>query len=211
MATQTEQPVQTTPPLYRFTVEKYHRMIEAGILGDDDRVELIAGEVVRMAAMGSKHAGCIQRLTRLLPTRLGEREHLRVQLPVTVPDYDEPEPDLAVVRARPDDYDQGHPTPSDALLLIEVADTSLAYDRGMKLPTYARAGFPETWLVDLVGSGIEQHTDPDRETGAYRSVRRFGHGETISSSVLPGLALSVDSVLGGATSAPSSSGNGPNV
>ncbi len=204
MTTQIYGAAQLDRPRHRFTLDDYHAMAEVGILGEDDRVELIGGEVVQMAAMGARRAGCVQRLTRLLLPVLSDGVQLRVQLPVAIPDYDEPEPDLALVRAREDDYDQSHPTPADVLLLIEVADTSLVYDRGVKLPIYARAGIPETWIADLSATSVGRHGDPDTETGAYRSVARFGLAETVRSSVLPELTLPVDSVLGRASSGSSS-------
>lgn len=177
-----------------FTTDEYDRMAEAGILGEDDRVELIGGEVVRMAAMGARHAGCLTDLTRLLPSRLGAPTLLRVQLPVAIPDFDEPEPDLAIVRPRGDAYREGHPTPPDVLLLIEVSDSTLEFDRRVKIPLYARAGIPEAWLVELRNEAIERHTEPSPE--GYRSVRRFRRGETVTSAALPSLVLAVDEVLG---------------
>ncbi|MDP9383296.1 MAG: Uma2 family endonuclease [Chloroflexota bacterium] len=204
MTTQIYGAAQLDRPRHRFILDDYHAMAEVGILGEDDRVELIGGEVVQMAAMGARRAGRVQRLTRLLLPVLSDGVQLRVQLPVAIPDYDEPEPDLALVRAREDDYDQSHPTPADVLLLIEVADTSLVYDRGVKFPIYARAGIPETWIADPSGTSVERHGDPDTETGAYRSVAWFGLGETVRSSVLAELTLPVDSVLGRASSGSSS-------
>jgi Uma2 family endonuclease len=177
-----------------FTTDEYDRMAEAGILGEDDRVELIGGEVVRMAAMGARHAGCTTRLTQSLVPRLGRSALVRVQLPVAIPNYDEPEPDVAVVRFREDAYGHAHPTPADVLLLIEVSDSTLEFDRRVKIPLYARAGIPEAWLVELRNEAIERHTEPSPE--GYRSVRRFRRGETVTSAALPSLVLAVDEVLG---------------
>ncbi len=177
----------------RFTVNEYERMGEAGILREDDRLELIGGEIVRMAAMGARHAACVRRLTRLLVRALGEAASVSIQLPVAIPDYDEPEPDIAVLHPREDEYEHRHPTPADVLLLVEVADTSLAYDRAVKLPLYARAGIPEAWLVDLPGEVVERHTEPSRD--GYRQVTRFERGETLESTVLPSLVLAVSDVL----------------
>jgi Uma2 family endonuclease len=109
------------------SVEEYERLSECGVLHEDERVELIGGELVRMAAMKARHAGCVRRLSRRLERRLGDSVTVSAQLPLAIPEYDEPEPDVAVLRPRDDDYERAHPTPDDALLVIEVADTSLGY------------------------------------------------------------------------------------
>lgn len=196
MATQTQQPVEVVRTRRQFTVEEYARMLAAGVLLEGERVELMGGEVVRKPMMGSRHAGCIQYLDEEVRSVLPPETALRVQLPVTIPEYDEPEPDIAVVRRRADRYRDGHPRPVHVLLLIEVSDTTLASDQRVKLPVYARAGIPESWVVDINGEGIERHTDPDPTSGTYRSVVRFNRGEVIQSTVLPGLALPGDDVLG---------------
>lgn len=198
MSTQTRYPVATPRPRHRFTVEDYRRMIEVGILGEDARVELIGGEVVRMSAMNARHGAAIRQLDKRLQRTLGETASIGVQLPITIPPYDEPEPDVAVLRAREDEYALAKPTPADALLLIEVSDSTLAYDRDVKLGIYARAGIPESWLVDLTprGDAIERHTEPDPATGTYRTVARFGRGEEVTSTVLPRIRLPVDAILG---------------
>jgi Uma2 family endonuclease len=133
----------------RFTVHDYHRMGEAGILHEDDRVELIEGELVEMTAIGTRHFSCVNRLNRLLVMHVGDDAIVSVQNPVRLNEYNEPQPDLTVIRPR--DYLESLPKPEDVLLLIEVSDTTLAYDRGVKLPLYARAGIREVWIVDLLG------------------------------------------------------------
>jgi Uma2 family endonuclease len=175
----------------RFTVDEYHRMAEAGILHEDDRVELIGGEIVEMSPIGGRHAACVREINRLLGRQVDDELRVDVQSPVRLGERGEPQPDLAVIRAR--DYGDSLPTPEDVLLLIEVADTSLASDRDVKLPLYARAGIAEVWLVDLNGGAIERHTEPS-ENG-YRLVRRAMPGETLESAALPGLAAPVDVVL----------------
>jgi Uma2 family endonuclease len=125
----------------RFTVHDYHRMGEAGILHEDDRVELIEGEIVEMAAIGTRHFSCVNRLNRLLVMSVGDEAVISVQNPVRLNEHTELQPDLAVIRAR--DYRESLPEPDDVLLLIEVSDTTLAYDRGVKLPLYAKAGITE--------------------------------------------------------------------
>ncbi len=180
----------------RFTVDEYHRMIEPDILDEYDRVELIGGEIVEMSAMGARHAASVSQLSRRLERLLGDSVSIRVQMPLAIPSYDEPEPDVAVCRFREDEYALAHPTPSDALIAIEESDSTLGYDADEKLGVYARAGIPEVWIVDLTrgGDAIYRHSDPD--SGRYRTVMRFVRGEEISSTILPSLALSVDSVLG---------------
>ena len=177
---------------WRFTVHDYHRMGEAGILHEDDRVELIEGELVEMAAIGTRHFTCVNGLTRLLVRTMGDDAIVSVQNPVRLNEYNEPQPDLTVIRPR--DYRISLPVPEDVLLLIEVSDTTLSYDRNVKLPLYARAGIREVWIVNLPGGTIERHTDAS-EVG-YRSLKRARRGEVLESVALPGLALAVDDVLG---------------
>ena len=150
-----------------FTTDEYEWMAETGLLGEDERIELIGGEIVRLAAMGTRHARCMRRFSRLLYGQLGTDVVISAQLPVSIPDHDEPEPDIALLRPRADDYIT-HPTPADVLIAIEVSDTSLAYDRRVKLPLYARAGIPEAWLTDLAGDAVERHTEPSPH--GYRRV-----------------------------------------
>jgi len=176
----------------RFTVEDYHRMAEAGILGEDDRVELIAGEIVEMSPVGGRHVEAVSRFTRLLSRQVGDGMLVNVQSPIRLTNDGEPEPDLAVVRDRA--YGGELPTAADVLLVIEVADTSLAYDRNVKLPLYAAAGIPEAWLYDVGAAAIERHSEP--RNGRYRLVALAGRGESLTSTVLPAVTLSVDDILG---------------
>ena len=176
----------------RFTVHDYHRMGEAGILHEDDRVELIEGEIVEMAAIGTRHFTCVNALNRLLVRGVGDEAIVSVQNPVRLDEHTEPQPDLTVLRTR--DYRRSLPGPGDVLLLIEVSDTTLPYDRGVKLPLYARAGIPEVWIVDLAGETVERHTDPSGN--GYRRIERARRGETIESAALPELSFRVDAVLG---------------
>ncbi len=177
---------------WRFTVHDYHRMGEAGILQEDDRVELIEGELVEMTAIGSRHFACVNGLTRLLVRAVDDEAIVSVQNPVRLNEYNEPQPDLTVIRPR--DYRLSLPGPEDVLLLIEVSDTTLTYDRNVKLPLYARAGIGEVWIVNIPGGLIERHTDAS-EVG-YRGLKRARRGETLESVALPSLALAVDDVLG---------------
>lgn len=148
---------------HRLTVADYHRMGEAGILTEDQRVELIEGEIVDMSPMGSRHAGIVKLLNRILAQAVGDLAIVSIQDPVRLSDFSEPEPDIALLRPRPDFYVKSHPGPRDVLLLIEVADASVRYDRDVKLPLYARHGIAEVWLVDLEGGKITLHTQPEGE------------------------------------------------
>jgi Uma2 family endonuclease len=183
-------------PLVRrsFTVEEFHRMARAGVFHEDDRVELLDGEIVEMTPIGPEHAGCVGALTRLLTRLLGERVFVWVQNPVHLPDRSEPQPDVALLRPRPDGYRTAHPLPPDILLVIEVADASLESDRAAKLPLYAEAGIPEVWLVNLPGGVIEISRDPSG--GVYASVRTARRGETIAPLAFPTATLHVDDILG---------------
>lgn len=178
----------------RFTSAEYHAMAAAGILAKDERVELIAGEIVRMAPIRSRHAGCVKRLNRRLTRGLDERALISIQDPVALGDDSEPQPDVAVLRPRDDDYTHSHPQPADVLLIIEVADSSLAYDRSVKIPLYARAGIAETWLVCLEERRLEVHRNPSA-TG-YREVRILRPGDLVAPLAFPDFEITVDSILG---------------
>lgn len=179
---------------YLFTVEEYHRMGEAGIFRENDRVELIEGEIVEMTPIGSRHAACVDRVAQLFFERAARRAIVRVQNPIRLGKHSEPQPDLVLLRPRPDFYAQGHPGPEDVLLLVEVAETSAEYDRTIKLPLYARSGIPEVWLVDLAAAAVEVHRRPTPE--GYQEVQRVRRGERVSSQAFPDLDLAVDEVLG---------------
>ena len=177
-----------------FNVDEYHRMAEAGILSEHDRVELIEGEIVEMSPIGVRHNACIDRLNALLNRYATPDAIVRVQGSVRLSDLSEPQPDIALLRFREDFYGGGQPGPADILLIIEVADTSLPYDRGVKLPLYAGAGISEFWLVDLPGQAIEVYTRPSG--GEYRASRVARRGESLAVSNIPGLVLTIDDILG---------------
>ena len=176
----------------RFTVHEYHRMAEAGILHEDDRVELIEGEVSEMSPIGALHASAVRNLNRLIGQQVSEEFLVDVQNPVRLDEDNEPEPDLAVIRMR--DYRDSLPGPEDVLLLIEVADTTLSYDRNVKLPLYTRSGIPEVWIVDLEGEIVERHTAPSGEI--YRHLERVRRGETLAPAALPDLSFDANAVFG---------------
>ena len=178
----------------RFNVTEYYKMAKAGILKPDDRVELIEGEIIKMTAIGSPHAACVSRLVRLLPKATGERALLWVQNPVRLDDFSEPVPDIALLKLRDDYYATRHPTPTDALLLIEVADSSLLKDRNIKVPLYAGAGISEIWIVNLPKETIEVYSDA--LNGKYRKCQKFKRGQVVKSPTVKGLALKVNEILG---------------
>jgi Uma2 family endonuclease len=172
---------------HRITVDEYHRMIEAGSLGEDDRVQLIGGAIVAMTPQGPAHALAIQNLTRLLAPALPADLALRVQLPLTLPHESEPEPDVAVVRLEDARSREHHPR--TALLVVEVAGDSLHFDRQPKAALYARAGIPEYWIVNLAESTVEVHRDPDPATGAYRARAIVSAEGALTATSVPGLGV----------------------
>jgi len=179
----------------RFTIEEYHRMGEVGILGDDERLELIAGHIVVREPIGSHHAGTVDRLNRLWTSRVGERAIVRVQNPVVLPEEaSEVQPDVMLLAPRADFYTASHPTPADVLLLVEVADTSLLLDRRVKMPLYARAGIREAWLCDLTTGRVHVHRDVT--AGRYSSVRTFTGEQRLTVEALPDMSVTVGEMLG---------------
>lgn len=172
---------------HRFTTADYHRMAEVGIFGEDSRVELIRGQIVDMAPIGAPHLGMVNRLNRLLSALLEGRGLVSVQNPVRLDNGSEPEPDVAVLKPRADDYESATPRPEEVLLLIEVADSTLRDDRDVKIPLYAESGIPECWLVDIVGRAVEIYRQPVR--GRYAESRRVGPAGTLDIAALPGVSL----------------------
>jgi len=181
------------PVRHRFTVDEYHQMAVGGVFTEDDRVELLEGEVVEMAPIGSRHAGCVNRLNMFFAKRLTGLAIVAVQNPVRLNEHSEPQPDFALLRPRPDAYASRHPGPEDVVLLVEVADTTAAWDRGHKLPLYAAAGVPEVWLVDLTAAVVEVCHRP--EGAAYREVRAAVPAEHIAPEAFPEVSLSVRDLL----------------
>ena len=184
-------------PLRRFTVDEYFAMAEAGILKREERVELIDGLIVEMAPIGNNHLGTTDLYTMSLVRRrrVGDRAIVRVQGSILLAERSMPEPDLALLRARPDFYRYRAAVPDDVLLLIEVADSSVDYDRHQKLPRYAQAVIPEVWITVLPEGIIEAHTEP--AGGRYTRNRIYAPGDTISPACFPDIVLSVDEILPG--------------
>ena len=176
-----------------FNVDEYYAMAEAGILAEDDRVELLDGEIIAMAPIGSRHASCVDRLSEMLFEKLGRRAILRVQGPVRLDNSTEPQPDLLLLERR--DYSEGHPGPDDVLLLIEVSDTTAGFDRNEKLSLYARSGIREVWIVDLPAQSVGVHTEP---TGSeYGNSSVVGRDECLVPAAFGDVGLPVNRVLAG--------------
>lgn len=177
-----------------FSVDEYHRMGEAGILTEDDRVELIEGEIVQMTPVGSRHAACVDRLNQLLGRALGQRAIIRIQSPIHLSDLSEPEPDLTLLVPREDFYAEAHPTPNEILLVVEVGDSSRSFDAETKAPLYARHGIPELWLVDLETAEVTVHREPTPD--GYRSVELETGDAPLSPEAFPAIRLTVPAIVG---------------
>ncbi|HEY8599057.1 MAG TPA: Uma2 family endonuclease [Thermomicrobiales bacterium] len=169
----------------RFTVDEYERMVEAGVLTEDDRTELLAGEVVEITPIGIRHMNCVNRAAKIIARNIGDEFILSVQNPIRLSNDGMPQPDLAVFADRGDDAPM--PTDDEVLLAIEVADSTRDNDRQIKLPLYAAAGIAETWLFDLAAETIERHTAP--LDGRYTLIAVAGRGQSLDSTVIPGLTL----------------------
>ena len=176
-----------TPARRLFTVDDYHAMTQAGILSEDDRVELIEGEIVVMSPVGSRHAACVDILAELLIRAVDDRTAVRVQSPIGLGESTEPQPDVCVLLRREDAYSEKLPQPEDVLLVIEVSDTSLDFDRRVKARLYARHGIRQFWLVDLAGRTVEVHGGPGPDGYGERSVHAVGDRVPV-----PGLEIDLE-------------------
>lgn len=180
---------------HRFTVEQYHRMGEARVLAEHDRVELIEGEIIEKPMINPSHASTVDRIHHVLTTRLAGRAIVGVQGPVVLAAEDsEPEPDVTLLRPRADFYRSAHPEPPDILLVIEVAGTWLDFDRRVKVPLYARAGLSEVWVIDIEAERIGVYRRPG--TTGHAEVRLVHRGETLAPEAFPDLLLNVEELLG---------------
>lgn len=176
------------------TVREYDQMIQSGVFGEDERIELIAGEIRNMSPIGSKHAACVNRLNMFLTMSLAKKAMISIQNPIKLSDLSEPQPDVALLRPRPDFYATGLPMPTDVLLLIEVSDSTLDYDRIEKLPRYAQAGIPEVWLIDITNEVVEQYSRP--RNNRYADATTLERGQTIQAHSMSELSIEVDQILG---------------
>jgi Uma2 family endonuclease len=184
-----------TVPIVRrlFTVADYARMRETGILAEDDRVELIDGEVRVMSPIGPGHAAIVKRLNTILSRLLSDTAILSVQDPIQLHDSSEPQPDLAILHYRADFYANAHPVADDVLLVIEVADTSIDNDRDEKIPRYAAAQIAEAWLINIANQTVEQYSQP--RNGKYLAKQLVERGDTIVAHVVTGLHLPIDHIF----------------
>ncbi len=179
---------------WQFTSVDFLQMARTGILNEDDRVELIDGEVRVMSPIGPSHSGVGDCLNELLIQALAQRANVRVKSSVLLNEFTQPQPDVAILRRRTDFYRDKLPEPNDILLLIEVADSSRKYDRDEKIPRYAAAGILETWLIDLAAATVKQYLQP--AAAGYQSVRTFVRGQTFNAMSLPGLTLALNDIFG---------------
>jgi Uma2 family endonuclease len=176
-------------PIRRFCVDEYHRLIEAGVLGEDEHAELIDGVIFAVAPQGPAHAYVVQELNRLLVLQLGDEHRLRPQLPATLDDWNEPEPDLAIVLTEKTRSRKRHP--DHALVVIEVAESSLRYDRQRKAPLYASRRIPEYWIVNVSERSVEVHRDPDPAALRYQITEVFRCGQAVVSQSVPAIRIEV--------------------
>ena len=176
-----------------FTVDAYQRLGELGILHQDDRVELVAGQVVEMTPIGDRHASCVRRVINLFAPNLRDVAVLDAQNPVVLGTHDAPQPDLALLHRRAGGY-ATHPRAADVLLVVEVADRSVSYDREIKIPRYGAVGVPEAWLVDLVGDAVCVCRRPG--PNGYAEIVTVTRAGTLRPLLLPGVAIVVDEILG---------------
>jgi Uma2 family endonuclease len=177
-----------------FTVDEYYKMAEVGIFDEDSRVELIEGEIIEMSPPGNRHIACVNRATELFVTKLGRRVIVSPQNPVRLSNMTEPQPDLVVLKPRPDYYETKRLSAEDTFLVIEISDTSLRYDRNRKLLLYAKYGVPEVWIEDLQHNVILVYRDPDAKS--YATCLELRPGESISMLAFPHVLFTVTSLLG---------------
>lgn len=190
----------TQAAIKRFTLAEYHRLIELGFLTEDDRVQLIRGELVQMAAKGTPHSVCNTKLVRALDRLVGDRAVVRGQEPIVLPADSEPEPDVAIARGQPDDYLSNHPYPKDILLVIEVSDSTLEYDQNVKLSLYAEDQIQDYWIVNLVANQLERYSQPYQDSQGnfgYRIRQIALRNETVTLPGFPDLSLDLNCVFPG--------------
>jgi len=186
--------VNTSPPLYQFNIDQYEMMRVAAILGKQDRVELIEGEIRSLFPVTLHHMAVVNRLTMAMTTAVGHSAIVSVQHPIVLNRYNQPQPDLAVLKYRDDFYNQAFPRPEDILLLIEVADTSAHFDRTRKKSIYATNGIKEYWLVDIARGQVEQYNGPI--AGDYHTVSVLKRGQQIRPAAMPEIQFEIIEILG---------------
>ena len=177
-----------------FTTDEYYRMAEVGILTPDDRVELIEGEIIRMSSIGTRHAGCVNRTSGFVYVEVPRESDRDRSEPAHLNQYNEPQPDLLLLKHREDYYASKHPSPEDTLLLLEVSDTTLGFDLNVKIPIYAATGIPEVWIADLRKNIIRVFRNP--EAGQYRTVLTFNADDALSVLAFPEVAFKASDLIG---------------
>ena len=186
--------MQTEATKKLFTVDEYYKMADAGILGEHDRTELIEGEIIEMSAMGARHAAVVTRVNDLFVPLFKGKALLRPQLPLRLNDFNEPQPDVVLLKPRRDCYSSKHPGPADVFLVLEISDSSLKYDRDVKLRIYAAARLPEVWIADLAGDSLLVYRNPSGK--GYKTFLSCRRGDTLSCLTFPDVTLAVDELLG---------------
>ena len=178
----------------KFTVKQYHKMVESGILSEDDQVELIRGEIIEMSPIGTRYAACVRRFNNLLSRRLSGRVIVDTQNPVELSETSEPQPDVVLLQLRADFYETAHPQPEDIFLIVEIAATTVKYDCEVKISLYAEESITEVWLVDINGECVEVYREPT--PGGYQNIQTFGRGQNLSALAFSDVMISVNEVLG---------------
>ncbi len=203
MAAVLEIPVETTteleialaiiPGSRRFTAQEYQQLAEIGVLGEDERVELIEGRIVQMCAKSMNHAIATRRANRFFTKLLGDRAIVSVQDPILLNDYSEPEPDIVLVAPPEERYLDHHPTPKEVFLVLEIADSSLAYDRDERCPLFAQNRIVQFCLLNLKDRELEDYRDPGRS--GYRSKQTYAEGQSFNLAAFPKISVKVKDLL----------------
>lgn len=181
-------------PHRKFTVDEYHNFIESGVFAPEERLELWEGEFIEMSPIGKRHAGCVAGLTAYLNHLFFQKLVVWTQNPIVLNNFSEPEPDVCLLKQRNDFYRTVNATAQDVLLTIEVADSTVKYDRDIKFPKYAENGIPEAWLIDLENDRIEIHSQPTKN--GYKLVKILHRGDIAESTVFEEIKIAVDDILG---------------
>jgi Uma2 family endonuclease len=181
---------------YSFSVEEYHKLADAGVLHEDSRVELIEGELIKMPPIGPPHASSTEILVESFILKLARRAIVRIQDPVWLNDHTEPEPDIVIARLQPERYRKSHPRPGDILQIVEIADSTLEYDRNVKMPLYAEHGIPEAWLLDVGAKQLEIYLDPSDT--AYRRCLKPPPDAIVTPTLFPDVQINLAELFGDA-------------
>ena len=179
--------------LHKFTTQQYHLMHEVGVFAEGDRLELINGEIREMSPIGRKHAVCVAKTARVFQIKLSDRAFIWVQNPILLSNHAEPQPDLAILKWRDDFYAEALPAPDDILLIIEVSDSTIAYDRDVKSPLYAANGIPEMWLFDVNNQVVEGYSQP--LASGYKRMQRYEQNDTLAMMALPEIVFSWEEIF----------------